>query len=562
MSKTRPYVVYGRAEPTLWKDRSRSKKPGYQVLATSDNLDPLLLERLTSVTVLDSSETHRLWFTDDDEDLPLWSFCEIGNGDFALGRTIFAKNNDYLDKAGRIVTISHTIVITNEELMKLKGSPFPIIHSNAGIFIEGVDDLVDLVGNGIERPAINFDSLDLASNTVPIEQFDGLCGFDSDSIDRLIKDNSYYKCPIVVRGSYRETMSFVEMLFLIAKPAVRLHLNFSMLCRGEQHASTRIQVGRKHPEKIYVSIESKSVVFPPKPMTLATILSKYLKNPLSTESKVDQKNTGPVAGWEARLKNDPKFAILVAGLLILFPGYFLWNAYRGRETAAQTMHEKSLPAAMQHQEQFKDEVQEEIKLDFTSVDASVFRFGTTEQSLALMAQYDVSKGMFIPVSPVDLKSFEISKFVTIGNLIGILYPEDLKQIKLEKDVKKKRERIKNLIQTKGWEFRKMNLDGDSQSHCLMDADAIVPRSVADDFIEKFQAYNDLRFSYHLPNSDEGNRLLFQSEIQWDRDTTFITPDNEHLDKNSNKRIDMSALKLFRLVRKPVFDRNEYGSTRD
>jgi hypothetical protein len=96
----------------------------------------------------------------------------------------------------------------------------------------------------------------------------------------------------------------------------------------------------------------------------------------------------------------------------------------------------------------------------------------------------------------------------------------------------------------------------------MDADAIVPRSVADDFIEKFQAYNDLRFSYHLPNSDEGNRLLFQSEIQWDRDTTFITPDNEHLDKNSNKRIDMSALKLFRLVRKPVFDRNEYGSTRD
>ena len=302
MSKTRPYVVYGRAEPTLWKDRSRNRKPGYQVLATSDNLDPLLLERLTSVTVLDSSETHRLWFTDHDGDLPLWSFCELGNGDFALGRTIFAKNKDYLDKAGRIVTISHTIVITSDELMKLKGSPFPIIHSNAGIFIEDVDDLVDLVGNGIQRPSINFDSLDMESQAGPIEQVDGLSGFDSDSIDRLIKDNSYFKCPIVVRGSYHETMGFIEMIFSIAKPAVRLQLSFSMLCRGEQYATTRIQVGRKHPEKIYVSIDSKSVVFPPKPMTLATILSKYLKNPLSTEVKEEQRSSGPRSRLGSEIK--------------------------------------------------------------------------------------------------------------------------------------------------------------------------------------------------------------------------------------------------------------------
>jgi hypothetical protein len=179
-----------------------------------------------------------------------------------------------------------------------------------------------------------------------------------------------------------------------------------------------------------------------------------------------------------------------------------------------------------------------------------------------MAQYDVSKGLFNPVSPGDLQRFEISKFVTIGNLIGIFHPKDSEKIRSEKDEKKKRERIKDLVEEKGWRFREEKLNGDTQSHYLMDADAIVLRSVADDFIEKFQAYNDSRFFYHLPNSNEGNRLLFQSEIQWNRDTTFIIPDDEHLDRNSDQRIDLNALKPFRLVRKPVFDSNEYGSMSD
>jgi hypothetical protein len=505
------FIVYGRAETTLWGKNSDRKKPGYQFLATSENLDPALQKKLYSAVILDSGETYRLWSANGREDEPLWTYCDLGDGCFALGKTLFFTNREYLDKAGRIASVSHVIFLSPEDNHLLKGSPFPLIESNEKIFIDSVEDIVELVQGDSKNIPFSKNIPRVDSLALPSDPSEDIDGFDSDSIDRLLKDKKFLNCPITLRGTYHETLEFMQTMFSVAPISLRKHLSFTMLCRSEDYANTRIQVGKRSPGKIYVNLESKSIQYPASPSEFTAISPPASSDEGNVEKNVPREESPQPADFPRFLKNDPKLiqAIIVFG--VLFAGYGLFKVFKSVDGKPAAIQQEDRVAAPQQATPFGKTFVDTQKLQISTLTDLVPRFHSFPEALSSPEAAGKDNCFALgfdnwtstPKPNEDLfltgpEPFCISGYITAAQLMFVFDEATLQQIQQCADL----QQVKLLIEKS---LSKLNckISEDNPQQNVLDRDVLVPFEVAENYGIRLTLRYGFNYQYRLPTSSHG-----------------------------------------------------------
>ncbi|MPL97681.1 hypothetical protein SDC9_43873 [bioreactor metagenome] len=204
-------MLYCRVEPQY----SLQHMPGFQTVYKSDDL----LEK-----EIDQIEERIRSFQTDNKRNVRYQFFKIDTGRFILTHSVVIDSDPVIvDKCQREgMFLSHCLVITPQEFLKIKNNPFQIFNNFT--FIKSADDLVEkYIKSGVTKPS----KISLNLSTIPIiGEYFWKEALVINSLAEQIFKPQLNSSTLAILGNSDEILNLISALFFYTLPTMRLKYNF------------------------------------------------------------------------------------------------------------------------------------------------------------------------------------------------------------------------------------------------------------------------------------------------------------------------------------------------